>query len=479
MKKLFLMATMFAATVCNAQVVLWDGEDKELGSDGGFWNRADPTVVEDNGNKCLKITLKANPNPEGWDQEHHNAALPIGDANFKGLRRVSFRIKMADKHNVMVQLEGKEGAYNLHRIFWYDTPNEWQTMEYEFGVGPDNDKVGDETNNVIAIWPYEETAEGEGKEVFIDDIQLEGAMVNDIAVRTLEDGSLTGNVVVTGFIKKGNYQNTWDGDWHSEDFDDYNVLASKLSANVTSIDLRGAQVYDGDAPQLRQKNTNTIIFATEAFYENDNVVVKGNATKLVLNDAFSFATPENFKATAVELTRSCQAGINSFVLPFWVSAEDLGATNVATYKEVSGKNVVFTLSDHADANVPFLTVGMTETTAVNFSKKGVVATPNSLGTKFIGVYAQQSAEGLWGITNAGKLQPGSSSATIKAFHAYLTNESAAREIAFDGGETTGISEALRLNEDIRNKKYFDLTGRSVVQPTKGLYIVNGKKVVIE
>lgn len=30
MKKLFLLATMFAATVCNAQIVLWDGEDKEV-----------------------------------------------------------------------------------------------------------------------------------------------------------------------------------------------------------------------------------------------------------------------------------------------------------------------------------------------------------------------------------------------------------------------------------------------------------------
>ena len=28
---------LFAATVCNAQVVLWDGTDKEVGSDGGFW----------------------------------------------------------------------------------------------------------------------------------------------------------------------------------------------------------------------------------------------------------------------------------------------------------------------------------------------------------------------------------------------------------------------------------------------------------
>ena len=28
MKKIIFMAAMFAATVCNAQVVLWNGEDK-------------------------------------------------------------------------------------------------------------------------------------------------------------------------------------------------------------------------------------------------------------------------------------------------------------------------------------------------------------------------------------------------------------------------------------------------------------------
>ena len=61
MKKILFMAAMFAATVCNAQVVLWNGEDKDIDTDGGFWNRADPTVVDDNGNKCLKVTLKANP----------------------------------------------------------------------------------------------------------------------------------------------------------------------------------------------------------------------------------------------------------------------------------------------------------------------------------------------------------------------------------------------------------------------------------
>ena len=261
MKKLLLMATVFAATVCNAQVVLWDGEDKEVGSDGGFWNRADPTVVDDNGNKCLKVTLKNNPG--GWDQEHHNAALPVGDANFKGLRRVTFRLKMADKHNVMVQLEGKDGAYNAKRICWYDTPNEWQVMVYEYAVGPENEKITDTGNNVLAIWPFEETADGEGKTIYIDDIKVEGPMVNDMGVRAMPDNSLTGDVVVTGVIGKGTYQNTWDGDWHSEAYDDYAVLASKLAADALTLDVRGAGRWNEDWDVIKTKCPGIKIILTD------------------------------------------------------------------------------------------------------------------------------------------------------------------------------------------------------------------------
>ncbi len=261
MKKLLLMATVFAATVCNAQVVLWDGEDKEVGSDGGFWNRADPTVVDDNGNKCLKVTLKNNPG--GWDQEHHNAALPVGDANLKGLRRVTFRLKMADKHNVMVQLEGKDGAYNAKRICWYDTPNEWQVMVYEYAVGPENEKITDTGNNVLAIWPFEETADGEGKTIYIDDIKVEGPMVNDMGVRAMPDNSLTGDVVVTGVIGKGTYQNTWDGDWHSEAYDDYAVLASKLAADALTLDVRGAGRWNEDWDVIKTKCPGIKIILTD------------------------------------------------------------------------------------------------------------------------------------------------------------------------------------------------------------------------
>ena len=63
--------------------------------------------------------------------------------------------------------------------------------------------------------------------------------------------------------------------------------------------------------------------------------------------------------------------------------------------------------------------------------------------------------------------------------AYLSVESSSRDIFFiEDGETTGISATL-MNNETMNNEYFDLQGRKVANPTKGLYIVNGKKVVIK
>ena len=233
MKKVFLLAMLFAATVCNAQVVLWDGTDKEVGSDGGFWKRADPTVVEEDGNKIMKFTLKANPG--GWDDEHHNAALPVDDVDFKALRRLTMRLKMTDAHNVLVQLEGKGGAYNAERIAWYDGGDGWQVMVYEFAAGPDNEKVTDNGNNVLAIWPFEKTAQGEGRTFYVDDIKLEGTMVNGKGILACADNSLTGEV------------------------DDYALLAKKLASTATVLDVSEAGRWDEDWTAIQAKCPGIVI----------------------------------------------------------------------------------------------------------------------------------------------------------------------------------------------------------------------------
>ena len=474
---------MLTAVTASAQIVLWNGDDKETGTDGGFWNRADPTVIEDGSNKCLKATLKANPG--GWDQEHHNIALPVGDADFKGLRRLTFRMKMEDKHNVMVQLEGKDGAYNVKRIFWYDTPGEWQTMVYEYSVGPDEDKITDTSNNVIAIWPYEETADGEGKTIYIDDIQLEGPMLKDgAAIRTLADGSLTSKQVeITGSLSKGKYQCTWDGDWHTVDYDDYSLLLSKMSADVCFLNLTGAAVTDGDGPQLRTKNPNLLILSPTDFFDTDNVIrwdgEKNITPKMVLDESYPFYTPIDFTATAVQVTRSIKAGINTMCLPFYVGQAEISTNcKIATYTSSTADAVNFTTADHADANVPFLATAVdAAATELNFTDKGVVNTPESFSEPFIGIYVPQSAEGKYGINNDGKFQKGASDATVKSFHALMTTIPAeARSITIDG-ISTGINN-ISVKNPIQN--IYNLNGVRVDEVgNKGLYIINGKKVIVK
>ncbi len=69
--------------------------------------------------------------------------------------------------------------------------------------------------------------------------------------------------------------------------------------------------------------------------------------------------------------------------------------------------------------------------------------------------------------------------TVAKNRAYLqTTDSEARiSLDFDDEDVTAISNVNR--ETITNNGYFNLAGQRVAQPTKGLYIVNGKKVVIK
>ena len=72
--------------------------------------------------------------------------------------------------------------------------------------------------------------------------------------------------------------------------------------------------------------------------------------------------------------------------------------------------------------------------------------------------------------------------TIPAGKAYLviSDGSAAREfIGFgDDNDKTGI-QTIDNGKLTNDNAYYDLQGRRVAQPTKGLYIVNGKKVIIK
>ena len=108
------------------------------------------------------------------------------------------------------------------------------------------------------------------------------------------------------------------------------------------------------------------------------------------------------------------------------------------------------------------------------------------GSYIIGNYENQMEVPEFSLfLNGNKFWYSTGATKMKAFRAYFTlrdvltevDEAAAR-IGFSFDEATGIRDNNR--ETITNNRYYDLQGRSVGTPArKGLYINNGKKVVVK
>lgn len=505
MKKITLCAiALMASATSFAQTVLWNGEDKELGtSNTGVWDRCTPEVVENpskaavnTSDKCLKITMTDS------YFEHCSIAFGLPAGTSFSSKRLSLKMKKDDNTNVRVELTFKNDMNNnVYKkvAAWYDGASEWRTLYFDFSK---NENVSDAPTE-IAIYP---TTEGftDAKVVYVDDIQIEDLpKVGDAYLSDLTDGSLSGKITLNGTWIKGECQNA-DGEWQKVEYNDFKTLNDKLSANVTSVVMRGTVTKNVDAKQFF-KNPNAIVYADEA-YDHANVVATQNFTNanneevtdlyakkgLELNDAYAFSCPEAFTAANVKLTRTVRKGINSFVLPFYVGAGDLGADALAIFKKVDDKSVLFTKADHADANVPFITAELNNIPennefTFNNNQKYVEATTNvSFDKEFKGVYAHQSATGFYGIDADGNLHKGGASATINAFHAYYlpaVGEAAPATISFEG-EATGIN-AVTTTSTSANGAVYDLSGRRVAanlaaaKLAKGIYVVNGKKVAVK
>ena len=89
-----------------------------------------------------------------------------------------------------------------------------------------------------------------------------------------------------------------------------------------------------------------------------------------------------------------------------------------------------------------------------------------------GIYALADKSGTVGFYKV------ASTVTIPRGKCYLnTNTGAADFLGFEG-ETTGVNEVKGVKE-VNDNSWYNLAGQRVAQPTKGLYIVNGKKVIIK
>lgn len=87
-----------------------------------------------------------------------------------------------------------------------------------------------------------------------------------------------------------------------------------------------------------------------------------------------------------------------------------------------------------------------------------------------GIYVLAKKNGVVGF------YPWTNTESLSSGKIYLQSASSAPFLGFDGEGTTAIQDIERT---INDNQYYTLDGRRVAEPTKGLYIINGKKVVIK
>ena len=93
-------------------------------------------------------------------------------------------------------------------------------------------------------------------------------------------------------------------------------------------------------------------------------------------------------------------------------------------------------------------------------------------------YVLSKQDGVVGFYKALMNQEENTSFLNNGFKAYLpAGESNARALVFDFGTETGIIETENENVKTENSAVYDLAGRRVQNAQKGIFIMNGKKVV--
>ncbi|MBR1880448.1 MAG: hypothetical protein IJ804_06860 [Prevotella sp.] len=182
---------------------------------------------------------------------------------------------------------------------------------------------------------------------------------------------------------------------------------------------------------------------------------------------------------------------NTICLPFDLTTSNqqflfgLGEYKIAELKGVDDETLQFeTVTGTMTAGKPYLVMPIQDVTEKLFNNIDITAeTPTAVNAgdfTFTGIFEPTLiAENDLFVATGNKLQPSDGTGKLKGFRAYFKTAAGARATSFvvDGGTTTGI---IGIDGTvIENGKIYNLNGQKVQNAQKGLYIVNGKKVVVK
>ena len=274
------------------------------------------------------------------------------------------------------------------------------------------------------------------------------------------------------------------GGWgHTKDFvmsvvndNDESIASQKIT--LENVDA-GGSAKDYNMCFVVPANGNYKLQLTNGVNDNNAAVVSNIELKRadITIDENSDYSPIAGVTKSVTLTRTIKEGYNTLVLPFDLTQAEVetafGAGSVVYTVDDSqstSSSIYFATNDGITANSPVLLKATAAGTSYDFNNVTIKSgTPTLAGTNvsFIGSYAASTdivKDANNYIISGGKLYlVDSDGIFVKGTRAYFNvpSASAAKMIGVFKGEV------------------YDLQGRRVATPTRGLYIIGGKKVFIK
>ena len=206
--------------------------------------------------------------------------------------------------------------------------------------------------------------------------------------------------------------------------------------------------------------------------------------------ASTVGTPLGAPSTWKYTWNSGTAKAGTLILPYEANIPEGVSAYTLTYTSGDAATATKITTDVLPANTPVL-LNAEASTSYIFTSTGVVPNAAPVDLTEGAMHGTYSSATLTSASNAYVLQNGgdglgfykvgATNITVPAYRAYLVAQGEAHVLTIDfgNGDVTSIREIANSQKPLANSQYYDLQGRKVAQPTRGLYIVNGKKVVIK
>ena len=259
------------------------------------------------------------------------------------------------------------------------------------------------------------------------------------------------------------------------------VTLNASTTKLISLSFTPATAMSGDA-YIKVYNGDESINLTS------DVQAVTIAAATVLDEAVDPAITDGTLASVV-VKYTPADGWNTIAMPFALTDDILtdifgAGYKIYEFKSFSENKISFATATTFYAGYPYLVYVENAPAQEDIKLQGVsVVTAKADtygGVTFQSSYAPIAAgdlTGNYGVTSAGEIRKAGSGASLNGFRAYFTDVPASARIFIDG-EATGIGR-ITADGELQIKNVYNLNGQKVQNVKKGLYIVNGKKVVIK